>query len=308
MTPPDDTTATSQMVAFALALALHLAGAAVLQWGPLVLPQRDASPSQEMARETWPMIEMIELASPPPPEPIVEATVSEQVENLANADASAGESEIPDTAPKRASEPELKTPPPSRRPARKTQPAALAVAKPSPTKRDDSPAEPELQNAATPASARPEQLALATPNADLGQGPTVTPDNSGVQHERASGHGHATSNERAGGLAGPGPRDSVASKKLGPPRLAHPAYKRNPPTSYPLLARRRHQEGTVLLRVQVSAHGKPLSVKLKQSSGFEALDQAALAAVATWQFEPAKRNNEAIASTIEVPVRFSLQP
>lgn len=83
-------------------------------------------------------------------------------------------------------------------------------------------------------------------------------------------------------------------------------YRRNPKPPYPPAARRRHQEGTVLLAVQVSSHGRASRVVLKQSSGFALLDEAALQTIRDWDFEPARIGSLAVESAIEVPVRFQL--
>jgi protein TonB len=45
---------------------------------------------------------------------------------------------------------------------------------------------------------------------------------------------------------------------------------------------------------------------LKQSSGFPLLDEAAIAAVRRWTFEPARIDGRAVASQVVVPVRFSM--
>lgn len=79
------------------------------------------------------------------------------------------------------------------------------------------------------------------------------------------------------------------------------------PAVYPPLSQRLGEEGRVLLRVEVSADGRPLHIALKTSSGFERLDQAAIKAVARWQFKPAQQNGSAVASTVDVPVRFKLK-
>ncbi len=52
--------------------------------------------------------------------------------------------------------------------------------------------------------------------------------------------------------------------------------------------------------------GRPTGVAVKQSSGVAILDQAAIAAVRRWTFEPARTAGLPVASTVEVPVRFSL--
>jgi protein TonB len=87
---------------------------------------------------------------------------------------------------------------------------------------------------------------------------------------------------------------------------AYAAYKKNPEPTYPRAARRRGQEGTVLLTVRVSATGHALEVKVKQSSGFRSLDEAAVQAVEDWEFEPARVNTRRVESDVEVPVQFRL--
>jgi protein TonB len=79
-------------------------------------------------------------------------------------------------------------------------------------------------------------------------------------------------------------------------------YLNNPPPGYPQQSRRLGEEGQVLIRVQVSADGKVLSVELKQSSGFERLDQAALKAVAKYRFTAIGH-----VSSVVVPVKFKLK-
>lgn len=93
-----------------------------------------------------------------------------------------------------------------------------------------------------------------------------------------------------------------------PTAKAQPDYLKNPEPVYPLAARRRRQEGLVLLSVRVNITGRALSVSLKQSSGYPLLDEAALSQVREWEFAPARIGNLAVESEIEVPVRFKLMP
>jgi protein TonB len=83
-------------------------------------------------------------------------------------------------------------------------------------------------------------------------------------------------------------------------------YLHNPKPVYPAASRRIGEEGRVLLRVRVSAQGLPLSVDIRQSSGFPRLDEAARAAVERWRFVPAKQGAEAVESTVVVPLQFTL--
>lgn len=81
---------------------------------------------------------------------------------------------------------------------------------------------------------------------------------------------------------------------------------RNLPPSYPRLARRRGYEGTVLLRVRVSAEGRCLAVEVVTSSGYASLDRAAVEAVQKWEFEPARSDGVAVEAVVEAPFRFRL--
>lgn len=83
-------------------------------------------------------------------------------------------------------------------------------------------------------------------------------------------------------------------------------YLSNPAPEYPEIALERGWEGSVLLRVKVSASGSPLSVEVKQGSGKKALDDAALRTVKRWKFSPAMRGSTAIEGWVDVPINFKL--
>jgi len=84
-------------------------------------------------------------------------------------------------------------------------------------------------------------------------------------------------------------------------------YLYNPPPDYPPRARRLGLEGEVLVRTRVLPNGECGELVLGQSSGHALLDQAAMEAVRTWRFRPARRGDEEIVSWVEIPVRFRLQ-
>jgi periplasmic protein TonB len=75
---------------------------------------------------------------------------------------------------------------------------------------------------------------------------------------------------------------------------------------YPVAAARARDSGTVLVRAQVDASGKPTEVEVARSSRSRELDRAAVDAVRQWTFEPAIRDGKAVASTVQVPVEFTL--
>lgn len=108
---------------------------------------------------------------------------------------------------------------------------------------------------------------------------------------------HATEPPRPPPIAAPSP--------ITPPR-SDAAYLNNPRPNYPAAARRRGDQGTVYVRVLVTANGHAGSVGLEKSSGHPSLDEAALTAVKSWRFVPAKQGDKAIDSPYVVPLVFRL--
>lgn len=91
------------------------------------------------------------------------------------------------------------------------------------------------------------------------------------------------------------------------PASANAAYLKNPAPEYPHMAQRRGWEGTVLLRVEVLPSGRPGQIQIQKSSGRDALDAAALAAVKRWSFVPAKQGDVAQLGWVSVPIDFKLR-
>lgn len=77
---------------------------------------------------------------------------------------------------------------------------------------------------------------------------------------------------------------------------------------YPQMSRKKKEQGTVWLLLEVKADGSVGTISIKQSSGFSRLDQAARQAVKKWQFEPARQHGIAIDFWYEMPVNFALNP
>ena len=72
-------------------------------------------------------------------------------------------------------------------------------------------------------------------------------------------------------------------------------------------AKRRHEQGEVLLSFSVGADGAVLDVEVESSSGSALLDQAALDAARGWSFDPATRDGLAVASNALHRVTFRLE-
>jgi protein TonB len=109
-----------------------------------------------------------------------------------------------------------------------------------------------------------------------------------------------------GSSAVPGNDATTATASAGA-LSAKPGYLRNPHPAYPEEARKAGQQGVVMLRINVDAHGKPSSVQMVRSSGHPLLDERARSTVANqWSFKPAKVGGNAVPAQILVPIRFTL--
>lgn len=107
----------------------------------------------------------------------------------------------------------------------------------------------------------------------------------------------------------PTPKPEPRAAKPKPAAAANvpkPVVIQNTPPSYPEIARRNGWEGRVLVRVEVSAEGRPLSTAIAKSSGYGVLDQSALRAVNSWRFQPRTVAGIPTAGSVEVPVNFAL--
>jgi protein TonB len=76
---------------------------------------------------------------------------------------------------------------------------------------------------------------------------------------------------------------------------------------YPLSARHRGIEGTVLLKVHITEQGLVQDVSVERSAGSPELDRSAMEALRRWRFEPARRGKAAVAAWVLVPVTFELE-
>ena len=63
----------------------------------------------------------------------------------------------------------------------------------------------------------------------------------------------------------------------------------------------------MFLRVYISEQGLPEKIEIKQSSGFDRLDEAAIQTVQRWKFVPGKRNGVPEAMWHVVPINFVLK-
>jgi protein TonB len=83
---------------------------------------------------------------------------------------------------------------------------------------------------------------------------------------------------------------------LAPPR----------PPVYPAQAKRRNQQGVVLVEVRLDEYGKLVELKLLRSSGVESLDRSAMKAVAAWRFRAEIEDGQPVPSRVHIPIEFAL--
>lgn len=78
------------------------------------------------------------------------------------------------------------------------------------------------------------------------------------------------------------------------------------PPRYPVQAIREHHSGRVILKVLIAVDGSPKEITVEKSSGHRELDQAAIAAVKTWTFNPGVHNGKLFEGYALVPFDFNL--
>jgi protein TonB len=84
-------------------------------------------------------------------------------------------------------------------------------------------------------------------------------------------------------------------------------YLNNPKPPYPSLSKRLGEQGRVLVRTLIGADGVAQKAEIKQSSGFDRLDQTALATALRWRYVPGKRAGVPEAMWFNVPFNFVLE-
>lgn len=120
------------------------------------------------------------------------------------------------------------------------------------------------------------------------------------------GMAHAGTGSGSGGGVGPG-RGGSGGGGGGGQTSARPLGGYQVKPRYPESARRQGVEGTALLKMRITEHGRVEDVQVERSTGHPDLDQAALEAVRRWRFEPARQRGEPVAVVVTLPVEFRLQ-
>jgi TonB family protein len=103
-------------------------------------------------------------------------------------------------------------------------------------------------------------------------------------------------------VAAPLPVPQTAVLPIIPPKVVSSIL-----PQYPASVLEEGIEGVTILQVYVEPSGRASDISVAQTSGNTLLDQAAREAVKTWVFQAASQGGGAIASCLQVPIRFNLR-
>lgn len=106
--------------------------------------------------------------------------------------------------------------------------------------------------------------------------------------------------------AEPKPVEPAPPPPVQPPRAAESGKISNQAPVYPQMSRKLREQGIVVLDILVKTDGTIGDIKIKTSSGFKRLDEAALKAVKRWRYEPATQGGIKIDFWYVQPVEFNL--
>lgn len=159
----------------------------------------------------------------------------------------------------------------------------------------------------------PANAMISNPNAAIpglreggaaGAGSLFSTGDMPVQAGRGTSGGSGASGRAGSGLASTGTADAAAA--AGVTSFAKPLGGYQTLPRYPESARRAGIEGVTTLRFLVLANGHVGTIHVEHSAGHMDLDRAAIDAVKTWLFEPARRGKEPVPVWVTLPVRFGL--
>lgn len=123
---------------------------------------------------------------------------------------------------------------------------------------------------------------------------------SGTGSGSGSGSGGSTGDGNGDGYGSGSGEGSGGGETTGIQILSAPA------PSYPESARRAGISGTTVVGMTVSTDGSVSSAWVESSSGNSTLDSAAVSAVYSWRFVPAKQNGTPVTANSRVPITFNL--
>src|SRR3990167_3191873 len=183
--------------------------------------------------------------------------------------------------------------------------ALLQQAAPAPVKLPEQPQPQPQRQAVVPRNAPAPKPVVQAPVAKAKPAVAAQP----TQNQPVQAQPTETTSQSAAVLAAAqtAPAKPVAAKPVAEVLSRKPSF-REPPRqpNYPSQARRRNQQGVVLVEVRLDERGQQRSLNVLRSSGVESLDRAALEAVAKWRFRPETTGGQAVPSRVQIPIQFAL--
>jgi TonB family protein len=143
------------------------------------------------------------------------------------------------------------------------------------------------------------------PNGVLGTHSGGPGDGGGIGNGHGSGIGPGDGPGLGPGKDGGFGGDGVGYMGVGGGAVTAPTLLSKTEPEYSEEARKARLQGTVLLRIEVDAHGLPQNIAVRQALGL-GLDDRAIDAVKKWRFRPGKVNGKPAAVVAFVEVNFRL--
>jgi protein TonB len=164
------------------------------------------------------------------------------------------------------------------------------------------PPAPQLIAKPTPAPIAPTQVAHPSPAASLTPNAPVPSTPTPISATASTGTTSAINTAPVG---------AASSNTPTPARVELPSsdadHLHNPKPPYPSVSKRLGEQGRVVVRTLIGADGVAQQAEIKQSSGFERLDQSALNTALRWRYVPGKRAGVPEAMWFNVPFNFVLE-
>jgi protein TonB len=167
----------------------------------------------------------------------------------------------------------------------KTKPVMKVQRKPPP---EDKPVREQPRIPASPTTPTPEPVAKENKSEEAQPGYIATANN------------NPSSKPVVGSPLGQAPAEASFGSSEGPHFL-----KRELP-KYPVLAREREKEGTVILRLSIDELGRLVDVSILRRAG-SGFDEEAVRAVRNSSFSPARKNGKPVSCWARLPIRFVLR-
>ncbi len=230
---------------------------------------------------------MTQTLLPPPPSSIVVELQPSRLISMGSGVLHVAPAGSPSPGPKTPAKPKMRT----------------AAAKPAPAKQEAPKPIAPLSTSIEEAP-RPEMVEANTASMGLSflGGNEAAGDGVGVAAGAGSG---AAGGGKGGGGSGTGGASGEGSGEGGG-GCSGSGYRAGDLPAYPSSAKRTGREGVVTVRALVGVDGKPASVTVLKTSGYDDFDNAAVTAVKKWRFSPARRGKEPVESFHDVRIRFRL--